>query len=1499
MSQHPATDSGTSSGISSGSADPNETPKLLGDYEITQIIGRGGMGTVFKGRQRSLGKTVAIKVLPLHRYANEQSKKRFRIESRVMAQMEHPHIVPVWDVGCEDGVDYYVMQYIAGTDLAGVISDLRNFRTKDPTPRLDDDTVELGSDQVKSDIVVQVPGEDGSSEAVRLQDCVQSSRGNKSNTRYSRVAADLILHIAEALEHAHQLQVVHRDVKPSNLLIDHHGHVWLTDFGLAQVDDETQITREGDLLGTLRYMSPEQAMASRITLDHRTDIYSLGATLYELLTLEPIHTGRTRKEILEKISFHEPVPPCRVDPRIPKELSTITMKALAKNPSERYQTAQAMAEDLQAFLSDRPIVAQPPGIIQRAQRLVRRHQNIAASIAVSIALSAIGLVVALLIVLQAKREVEDGLKAVKDEKAKVQMALNESQGRRYAAEAAMLLDSSPGDAVQLARRGVELHASPVTRSALMKGLDANHEFATVPILGRLISADVSPDRQRIVTVSVTDVSARTTQIWSAPDHQLIHEVTTDPPVETAWFGRDNARLITVSSETSGSQVTIWDAFVGGKLWDLSSGESAGDGPISGSLFGHRSSNDNGDTVLLLQGENKQSIVAFDVIGRAPRFKLDEESAITFAAFDGDRIVTATESVVTLWNTNDGEMVSRIQVAGQANPQAPLEISDVQLEKHSRSLLVVASGQVSMWNETDGTLIHERQWPGHRAAWVGEGRQFVVFRNHMPYMEARSRTTGKLVHRIPTGTDDLFAVSPNREWLAAASGSHKIGVWRATSGKQVGTLKRNAFFQSVRFVTDDHLMTAALKEATLWNRLSGENRDTLNRPAGSETRPIFAYAPKGHSPLLTSVSAETLVIAEDGSVQATVRGSGETQVTTGGYFATHTNTGPERTAYLWKPPLAAPIDQWRLDSHGWSSIDCNASGRWMGGISNAQVGMFREVATAKQWSAPGRTVGLTFHPTQDMAATVDDDGELLEWDLELNLPTRRVSLNSPLYGLQYLSDGRLIGLLNLSLVCIDDKGDIAWRYGPVRHPFVTFSPHGKQIVVSDQQTGTLAVLDTETGAEVATKNFGRPFERAHTSLENSVIYVSSASGVEEWSYETNETRLIYDQPAQRAVPLTGNRLCVLTRFRRGDPLFLDAGTSATSRIVIVNSLNGEVEREWNLGVRRAVHLGAEAIGKSVFVVAEQYGWANFDEASSQLVAKNGLHAAPVSDLLVVEQPARIIASSWDGSVSVCDSDGVLLRRFVAHESPILDAAVHASGKIATAALDGGVSVWDLDGKQILTLPKDNSAAHYVQFDATGEHVAILYANKTAKVWKLKVPRENEPAAVFASGIEAIKFAPRGERLFVVAKATADLPRASEVRLYAKVGAEPKRVPYSKGVLDCVFSPSGEQIALSDVAANTTVIIRADNGELLFSLDADEASRQIAFSPDGNYLLTSLPLAPTLWDANTGKKWLNLSSWGAVRIKARNALSHEATVFSPNGRTVLGMNRDRTTRRWNFD
>ena len=364
----------------------------LGDYRLIREIGRGGMGVVYEAEQASLGRRVALKVLSFAAVLDARQLQRFRNEAQAAAQLQHTHIVPVYSVGCERGVHYYAMQYIDGLPLSAVI---REFRSQAGLPADGDGCPtnampSMASGGTSPGASSSSPLFSGSSavsvrpahEAAASSLVSLASQSSMEGRAFFHAVARLGIQAAEALQHAHERGVIHRDIKPSNLLLDSAGHLWIADFGLAIVQSDAGLTMTGDLVGTLRYMSPEQALGQRASVDHRADIYSLGMTLYELLALEPAFDGSDRHALLRRIATEEPRPLRRARHAVPKELETIVAKATAKNREDRYETAQALAEDLRRFLDDRPIKAKPPGLLDLASKWSRRHwAGVAAAVA--------------------------------------------------------------------------------------------------------------------------------------------------------------------------------------------------------------------------------------------------------------------------------------------------------------------------------------------------------------------------------------------------------------------------------------------------------------------------------------------------------------------------------------------------------------------------------------------------------------------------------------------------------------------------------------------------------------------------------------------------------------------------------------------------------------------------------------------------------------------------------------------------------------------------------------------------------------------------------------------------------------------------------------------------------------------------------------------------------------------------------------------------------------
>src|SRR5262245_34038501 len=310
----------------------------LGDYELLEEIGRGGQGVVFRARQKSLNRTVALKVIGLGQWATPAHLKRFRLEAGAAASLDHPCIVPIYEVGEGDGQCYFSMKFVEGGQL--------------------------------DDVIEQRP--------ISI-----------------RQAVELIAKVARTVHYAHEHGILHRDIKPGNILLDGKGEPHLTDFGLARlVESESTVTRTLEVLGTPSYMAPEQAAGDNAKLTRTTDVYGLGAVLYQLLTGHPPFAGGTTYETIKLLLESQPRPPRLWNPKVDRDVSTICLKCLEKDPQRRYPSALTPAEDLERWLRREPIQARRIGIAARAKKWLQRNPTAAAMAVLSLALvAAVGVIV--------------------------------------------------------------------------------------------------------------------------------------------------------------------------------------------------------------------------------------------------------------------------------------------------------------------------------------------------------------------------------------------------------------------------------------------------------------------------------------------------------------------------------------------------------------------------------------------------------------------------------------------------------------------------------------------------------------------------------------------------------------------------------------------------------------------------------------------------------------------------------------------------------------------------------------------------------------------------------------------------------------------------------------------------------------------------------------------------------------------------------------------------
>jgi eukaryotic-like serine/threonine-protein kinase len=345
--------------------------RQLGDYRILREVGRGGMGIVYEAEQVSLGRHVALKVLPGSWMLNPTYLERFRREAKAAARLHHTNIVPVFGTGEARGTHFYAMQFIRGEGLDKVLADLHRLRGGPAAGPAVAETVTIAAHLASGGFTPADTAFDVTEPATDVTRTGLS--GSRPNAAYYRSVARVGLQVAEALDYAHRQGVLHRDIKPSNLLLDLQGTVWVTDFGLAKADGD-DLTHTGDIVGTIRYMAPERFDGRSLA---QGDVYSLGLTLYEMIAHRPAFEAANRAKMVEQVLHATPAPLRRADPHVPRDLETIVRKAAARDPKDRYPTAGALAEDLRRFLSDRAVLARRATPVETAWRWCRRNPAVA------------------------------------------------------------------------------------------------------------------------------------------------------------------------------------------------------------------------------------------------------------------------------------------------------------------------------------------------------------------------------------------------------------------------------------------------------------------------------------------------------------------------------------------------------------------------------------------------------------------------------------------------------------------------------------------------------------------------------------------------------------------------------------------------------------------------------------------------------------------------------------------------------------------------------------------------------------------------------------------------------------------------------------------------------------------------------------------------------------------------------------------------------------------
>jgi WD40 repeat protein/serine/threonine protein kinase len=1062
-------------------------PERIGDYRILGLIGRGGMGVVYEAEQLSLGRRVALKVLPQRAALADRSLARFRREARAAARLHHTNIVPVFEVGEDGEVAFYAMQLIQGRGLDAVIDDLRRLRRDPPTRQDGESSPErfvrsLVTGRFRTEnlgVSPPPPGQPGpsdadtsstpSSDSAVLPGRSGSSDGGSGSRQYYRSIAHLGVQAAEALAYAHARGVLHRDVKPSNLILDSAGVVWLTDFGLAKTDDE-ELTRSGDVLGTVRYMAPERFAGEG---DLRADVYSLGMTLYELLVLEPAFDSPDRLGLIERIRQEDPAPPRVVDRQVPRDLETVVLKAIDKAPRRRYQSAEELAMDLRRFLEGEPVRARRTTLPERFFKWVRRRPTAAAVyllLPLVVLLATAGTLTTHLwlraeeagrLAEQERESARAAQRVAERERATARAAERSAERQRGLAEKASYvhrvmrahfewLDNDAEAASRLLRqcpeglRDWEWHYLQRLCHSERFTLDAGQPLNCVAY---------SPDGQRIAAGGKEGGLFIWERDPERPQRQWKFRALASQTkqVLTVCFSPDGGRIVTGGSD---GPAEVWDARTGRSLHTLE-----------------------GHTHWVIR-----------------------------ACFspDGKRIATSShDRTVKLWNARDGTEILTL------NEKGPWGAVGLSFSPDGKRLLTLDSdGTLTFRDVQTGRALRSARLPGLNTKGIcysPDGKRLAAWSNadHVKVWDAETfREVLALELPTPAYIADL-CFRPDGQQLVLATSDQRVQIWDAHTGKVLRALQgHHDHVMGVRFRPDGKELVSVSLDGTVkgWDPDReqralplGGHRDAVTsvcfRPDGkrlaSASRDLVKLSdPTTGRQLLAlegASGARSLGFRPDGKRLAVGLDEGAIQIRdaqTGQILRTlpgHRNwvhsvcyspdgqwlasASQDGTVRLWEARTGQPARTWRFD-HVAFCVCFSPDGTRLA----ASAGKFDGPGIVKVWDArsgqevlrltghPGEVRNVCFSPDGKRIATGSSDEKIRVWDSRtgrLVLPPLTGHRSKMISGLSFSPDGERLasGGWDKTIRVWDLRGgeEVLVLAGlPGRVNSLCFSPDGKHL-----------------------------------------------------------------------------------------------------------------------------------------------------------------------------------------------------------------------------------------------------------------------------------------------------------------------------------------------------------------------------------------------------------------------------------------------------------------------
>jgi WD40 repeat protein len=1026
---------GTTAGQIGGNGEPvpGDRVRYFGDYEIDRELARGGMGVVFRAHQISLNRIVALKMILAGQLADENDIKRFYTEAEAAAQLDHPGIVPIFEVGQHEGQHFFSMAFVEGRSLSERLAE-------GPMP--------------------------------------------------PRLAAALLLEAARAIEYAHSRGVIHRDLKPSNILIGADGNPRVTDFGLSKrVQGDSGLTGSGQLMGTPSYMPPEQAGGGRGAVGPPADVYALGATLYCMVTGRPPFQAATAMDTVLQVLSDEPVPPRRLNATIPRDLETICLKCLEKEPGKRYGGAAELGEDLRRFLTGEPIRARPVTRFERAVKWARRRPGIAALLGLVALVSALGLEGVLWQwreAVRARGVADRRLQQAVEAQTAEQRARHDAERESERARAqTQLAEQRLYDArMNLVQRYWEDYYGAVMQQGLDEQLPANQDgidrrgFEWFYWRRKLASGHITlnghvegansvaflPDGRRLAAVGTNGMVT----VWEAGTwHESLTFRAHTSDTTSVAFSPDGQELATASFDKT---VKLWDAATGSEIRTFS-GHTDQVKSVAFSPDGARlASASNDGTAKVWSAASGREILTLKGHTRAV-------NSVVFRS-DGKQLASASlDMTVRLWDAATGQEIRTIQ--GHRNSVDSVAYSPDGKQLASTNF----PGMVKLWDATTGKEIRTlkgRPIEVKSVAFSPDGKR-LASSGHDGVVKVWDTATGEEVHTLQGHTNAVFglAFSPDGKSLASASWDNTVMVWDVVIGQETLTCKGHC----VTFSADGRRLASIDDGAVkVWDAWTGQEIRTLRGHTRAVNRVTFS--PDGRRLAYGSLDGTVTVWdAAAGQEIRTFKGHtdsvvGVTFSPDGRRLATASN---DHTVRLSDAATGQEIRTIQGHRNSVDSVAFSRDGRRLayaghGAAKVIEAATGQETLTLK--GHRGQIYSLAFSADGQWLAAAGGDTTVTVWDATTGKVTLKIKGHTQAVGsLSFSPDGRRLASASFDgMVKLWDMETGQETLTLKGHPYavrdVAFSPDGRRLA-SASLDGTVKVWDARPLDDEPAKPGPRP------------------------------------------------------------------------------------------------------------------------------------------------------------------------------------------------------------------------------------------------------------------------------------------------------------------------------------------------------------------------------------------------------------------------------------------